>query len=87
MNCGNHSNAVGHAGTGRRHACHCTPYGPPSTAPSGPPGDAPVNHYAFTLEAPLFMYRARCDAVTEAGLARTGVISTGLYTIPPHVAK
>jgi hypothetical protein len=51
MHCCNHSNAVEHAGTGRRHACHCTPYGSPSTAPSSPHGDAPVNHYAFTLEA------------------------------------
>jgi hypothetical protein len=87
MHCCNHSNAVGHAGTGRGHACHCTPYGPPSTASSGPPGDAPVNHYAFTLEAPLFKYRARHGAATGAGLARTGVISTELYTIPHHVPK
>jgi hypothetical protein len=36
---------------------------------------------------PLFKYRARHDAVTRARLARTGVISTELYTIPPHVAK
>jgi hypothetical protein len=36
---------------GRRHACHCTPYGSPLTAPSIPHGDAPVNHYASTLEA------------------------------------
>jgi hypothetical protein len=32
----------------------------------GPPGDAPVNHYAFTLEAPLFVYRARHDAMIGA---------------------
>jgi hypothetical protein len=50
MHCYNYSDAVGHAGTGRRHACHCTPYGSPSTAPSCPHGDAPVNHYASTLE-------------------------------------
>jgi hypothetical protein len=43
--------AVEHAGTGLRHACHCTPYGSPSTASSSPRGDAPVNHCAFTLEA------------------------------------
>jgi hypothetical protein len=49
--CCNHSGAVGHAGTGRHHACYCTPYGSSSTAPSSPPGDAPVNFYASTLEA------------------------------------
>jgi hypothetical protein len=47
----NHSDAVGHAGTGRHHACYCTPYGSSSTAPSSPPGDALVNCYASTLEA------------------------------------
>jgi hypothetical protein len=47
----NHSGAVGHAGMGRRHACHCIPYGSPSTASSSPPEDATVNHYAPTLEA------------------------------------
>jgi hypothetical protein len=51
MHCCNHSNVVGRAGTGRHHACHCTPYGSPSTAPSSPHRGAPVNHYAFTLEA------------------------------------
>jgi hypothetical protein len=49
--CYNNSGAVGHAGTGRRHACHCTPYGSPSTASLSPSGDAPANHCAFTLEA------------------------------------
>jgi hypothetical protein len=51
VHCYNNSDAVGHAGTGRRHACHCTPYGSSSTAPWSPPGDAPGNHYASTLEA------------------------------------
>jgi hypothetical protein len=36
---------------------------------------------------PLFKYKARHDTVTKARFARTGVISTELYTIPPHVAK
>jgi hypothetical protein len=36
---------------------------------------------------PLFKYRARHDAVTGARPARTGIISTGLYAIPAHVAK
>jgi hypothetical protein len=49
--CCNHSNAVEHTRTGRRHVCHCAPYGSPSTSSSSPHGDAPVNHYAFTLEA------------------------------------
>jgi hypothetical protein len=44
--CRNHSGAVRHAGTGRRHACHCTPYGSTSTATSSPSEDATVNHYA-----------------------------------------
>jgi hypothetical protein len=51
VHCCNHSDVVEHAGTGRRHACYCTPYGSPPTAPSSPPGDAPVNHHASTLEA------------------------------------
>jgi hypothetical protein len=49
--CYNDSIAVGRTGTGRRHACHCIPYGSPSTASSSPPEDATVNHYAPTLEA------------------------------------
>jgi hypothetical protein len=49
--CYNHSDVVRHAGTGRRHARHCIPYGSPSTASSSPPEDATVNHYAPTLEA------------------------------------
>jgi hypothetical protein len=47
----NYSGAVRHAGTGRRHACHCILYGLPSTASSSPSEDATVNHYAPTLEA------------------------------------
>jgi hypothetical protein len=49
--CCNNSSAVEHAGTGRRHACHCALYGSPSTASSSPSEDATANHYAFTLEA------------------------------------
>jgi hypothetical protein len=48
--CYNCFDAIEHAGTGRLHACHCTSYGPLSTAPSSPLEDAPVNHYASTLE-------------------------------------
>jgi hypothetical protein len=50
--CYNCSNTIKHAGTGHRHACHCTSYGPLSTAPSSPlaGGDRTVNHYASTLE-------------------------------------
>jgi hypothetical protein len=40
--CYNHSDAVEHARTGRRHACYCTSYGTSSTAPSSPPEGAPV---------------------------------------------
>jgi hypothetical protein len=49
--CYNHSGAVRHAGTERCHACHCIPYGSPSTASSSPSEDATVNHYAPALEA------------------------------------
>jgi hypothetical protein len=49
--CYNHSGAVRHAGTGRRHACHCIPYGSPSMASSSPFEDTTVNHCAPTLEA------------------------------------
>jgi hypothetical protein len=49
--CYNNSGAVRHAGTGRRHACHCIPYASPSTASSSPSEDATANHYALTLEA------------------------------------
>jgi hypothetical protein len=49
--CCNHSGAVGHVRTRRRHTCYCTTYGSSSTAPLSPPGDAPVNCNAFTLEA------------------------------------
>jgi hypothetical protein len=40
-------------GTGRRHARHCTSYGPPLTAPSSRPmgGSRTANLYATTLEA------------------------------------
>jgi hypothetical protein len=48
--CYNCSDAIEHAGTGRRHACYCTSYGSLSTAPSSPPEDAPVNRHASTLE-------------------------------------
>jgi hypothetical protein len=49
--CYNHSGAVRHVGTGRRHACHCILYGSSSTASSSPSEDATVNHCAPTLEA------------------------------------
>jgi hypothetical protein len=106
MHCYNYSNAIEHAGTGRRHACYCTLYGTSSTATSSPLEDVPVNHYASTLEvAPSlppsvtsllssvheavkrFKHRARCNAMNGARFAKTGVISTELYAVPPHVAK
>jgi hypothetical protein len=49
--CYNNSGAVEHAGTRRRHTCHCIPYGLPSTTSSSPFEEATANHYAFTLEA------------------------------------
>jgi hypothetical protein len=62
--CYNCFDAIEHAGTGRRHACYCTSYGPLSTAPSSLPEDAPVNHHASTLEvAPVQAQDTprRCD--------------------------
>jgi hypothetical protein len=85
--CYNNSGAVEHAGTGRCHACHCTPYGSLSTASSSPFEDAPDNHYAFTLEAALFKYGTRHDDKTGARTARTTANSAALHAIPPHVAK
>jgi hypothetical protein len=49
--CYNRSGAVRHAGTGRRHTCHCILYGSTSTASSSPSEDVTVNHYTPTLEA------------------------------------
>jgi hypothetical protein len=49
--CYNNSGVVEHAGTRHCHACHCTPYGSPSTTSSSLFEDATANHYAFTLEA------------------------------------
>jgi hypothetical protein len=49
--CGNSSGTVRHAGTGRRHACHCISYGSSSATSSSPPGDITANHCAPTLEA------------------------------------
>jgi hypothetical protein len=48
--CYNHSDAVEHAGTGRRHTCYRTSYGSSPTASSSPPEGAPVNHCAPALE-------------------------------------
>jgi hypothetical protein len=64
VHCCNYSNAVEHAGTGRRHACHYTSYRPLSTAPSSLLEAAPVNHHASTLEVtPVRAQGApqRCD--------------------------
>jgi hypothetical protein len=49
--CGNSLDAVRHAGTGRRHACHCIPYGSSPATSSSPPGDITADHCAPTLEA------------------------------------
>jgi hypothetical protein len=77
--CYNYSNAIEHAGTGRRHACHCTSYGPLSTAPSSPLGAAPVNHYTSTLKvAPIRAQDAprRCDwsKIRQGGHQLYGVV-------------
>jgi hypothetical protein len=49
--CYNYSGVIRHAGAGRRHAYHYTPYGSPSTASSSLSEDATASHYAPTLEA------------------------------------
>jgi hypothetical protein len=49
--CYNSFGAVRHARTGRRHACHCIPYGLTSVATSSPSENATANHYAPALEA------------------------------------
>jgi hypothetical protein len=49
--CGNSSGAMEHAGMGRRHTRHCTPYGSTSATPSSPPGDITTVRCTPTLEA------------------------------------
>jgi hypothetical protein len=85
--CYNCSDAVRHAGTGRRHACHCIPYGSTSAATSGPCENATANHYAPTLEAALFGYKTRHDDQIVARTVKAAAYSAALHTIPPHVAE
>jgi hypothetical protein len=87
--CSTIPDAVGARATRRRHACCCTPYGPPSAAPRvsaratterktpTPPPSKPL----------LGRHRARHDAPPEARFARTAVYSTVLCSIPSHVAR
>jgi hypothetical protein len=51
--CGNSSGAMKRAGTGRRHDCHCIPYGSTSATPSSPPGGVTAIHCTPTLEATI----------------------------------
>jgi hypothetical protein len=98
----NYSNAIEHAGTGCRHACHCAPYGPLSTAPSSPLEAAPVNHYASTLEtAPVRAQDAprRCDwsKIRQDGhqlygtvrhtATRVGIVRHACNLLPPWPIK
>jgi hypothetical protein len=85
--CYNNSGAVEHAGTGRRHVCHCTPYGSPSTTSSSPSEDALANHYAITLEAAPVQVPDTPRRQDRARTARTTANSPTLCAIPPHVAK
>jgi hypothetical protein len=85
--CYNNSGAVGHAGTGRCHACRCIAYESPSTASSSPSEDATANHYAFTLEvAPVQVWDAprRQDRGKDR---QDGRQLPGAVRIPPQVAK
>jgi hypothetical protein len=65
--CYNHSGAVRHAGTGRRHASHYIPYGSPPTAPLSPSEDATVTTTPLPSKLPLFGYRTRYDNTTVDG--------------------
>jgi hypothetical protein len=85
--CGNSSGAVRHAGTGRRHACHCIPYGSSSATSSSPPGDITANHCALTSKLPLFGYKIRHDDQIVARTVKAAAYSTALHTILPHVAE
>jgi hypothetical protein len=85
--CYNNSGAVEHAGMGRRHACHCTPYGSPSTASSSLSEDAPANHYAFTLEAALVQVQDTPQRQDRGKDRRDDRQLPALYAIPLHVAK
>jgi hypothetical protein len=85
--CYNHSGAVRHAGTGRRHAFHCIPYGSTSATPSSLLGDATANYCALPSKLPLFGYKIRHDDQIVARTAKAAAYSTTLHTILPHVAE
>jgi hypothetical protein len=85
--CYNRSGAVRHTGTGRRHACHCIPYGSPSTASPSPYEDATVNHYAPPPKLPLFEFRTRHDDKIVARTIKMAADFPALHAIPPPIAK
>jgi hypothetical protein len=71
-------------GTGCRHARHCTPYGPPLTAPSNRPTDGgqTVNLYATTLKvAPVRAQDSpRCPKDSPGRLSTPWHCSPRLHT-------
>jgi hypothetical protein len=70
-------------GTGRRHARHCTSYGPPLTAPvARQPASAPLPSKSL-----LYGHRTRHDTPTGARFARMVVNSVALLATPPHVGE
>jgi hypothetical protein len=73
-----------HAGTRRRHDCHCAAYGPPvdGTLESGHGDGRTTNHYTATHETTLV--RAQ-DALRR--LDWMAVNSVALLAMPPHVGK
>jgi hypothetical protein len=76
-------------GTGRRHACHCTSYGPLLTAPSSQPAGSvrTANLYTTTSKSPLYGHRTRHDAPTGARFTRTVANSAALLATPPHIGE
>jgi hypothetical protein len=85
--CGNSSGTVRHAGTGRRHACHCTSYGSSSATPSRPPGTSRPTTAPLPSKIPLFGYKIRHDGKIAARTIKAAAHSTARRTILPHVAE
>jgi hypothetical protein len=76
-------------GTGRRHAHHCTSYGPRQRHPrAGPRTAAGQPNSAPPPSKPVLeTHRTRRDATPEARFARTTVYSMALHAMPLHVGK
>jgi hypothetical protein len=86
--CYNHSGAMRHAGTGRRHACHCIPYGSLSTTSSstvwGRHGQ-PLRPYPRSCHCSGTRYAMMAKIVART--VKVAANSVALHTILPHVAE